>query len=77
VIKVLLVDDQALVRSGFRMILEAKEDLEVIGEAADGREAVELAQVTSPDVILIDVACRSSTASRRRGRSSSPGPRRG
>jgi DNA-binding NarL/FixJ family response regulator len=55
VIKVLLVDDQALVRSGFRMILEAKEDLEVIGEAADGREAVELAQVTSPDVILMDV----------------------
>jgi DNA-binding NarL/FixJ family response regulator len=55
VIKVLLVDDQALVRSGFRMILESKDDLEVIGEAADGREAVELAQVTSPDVILMDV----------------------
>jgi DNA-binding NarL/FixJ family response regulator len=55
VIKVMLVDDQALVRSGFRMILEAKDDLEVIGEAADGREAVELAQVTSPDVVLMDV----------------------
>jgi DNA-binding NarL/FixJ family response regulator len=55
VIRVLLVDDQALVRSGFRMILESKEDLEVIGEAADGREAVELAAVTTPDVILMDV----------------------
>jgi DNA-binding NarL/FixJ family response regulator len=55
VIKVLLVDDQALVRSGFRMILEAKEDFEVIGEAGDGREAVELAAVTTPDVILMDV----------------------
>src|SRR5262249_2803097 len=55
VIKILLVDDQALVRSGFRMILESKDDLEVIGEAADGREAVELEQVTSPDVVLMDV----------------------
>jgi DNA-binding NarL/FixJ family response regulator len=52
---VLLVDDQELVRSGFRMILEAKEDLDVVGEAGDGREAVELAAITSPDVILMDV----------------------
>jgi DNA-binding NarL/FixJ family response regulator len=55
VIRVLLVDDQALVRSGFRMILEAQGDFEVIGEAEDGREAVELAAVTTPDVILMDV----------------------
>jgi DNA-binding NarL/FixJ family response regulator len=54
-IKVLLVDDQALVRSGFRMILEAREDLEVVGEAEDGRQAVELAARTSPDVVLMDV----------------------
>jgi DNA-binding NarL/FixJ family response regulator len=54
-IKVLLVDDQALVRSGFRMILEAREDLEVVGEAEDGRKAVELAARTSPDVVLMDV----------------------
>jgi DNA-binding NarL/FixJ family response regulator len=54
-IKVLLVDDQVLVRSGFRMILEAREDFEVIGEAADGRQAVELAAITSPDVILMDI----------------------
>jgi DNA-binding NarL/FixJ family response regulator len=54
-IKVLLVDDQVLVRSGFRMILEAREDFDVVGEAADGRQAVELAFVTSPDVILMDI----------------------
>jgi DNA-binding NarL/FixJ family response regulator len=55
VIRVLVVDDQALVRSGFRMILEAREDLEVVGEAENGREAVDLALATEPDVILMDV----------------------
>jgi DNA-binding NarL/FixJ family response regulator len=54
-IRVLLCDDQALVRSGFRMILEARDDFEVVGEAENGREAVELAAITSPDVILMDV----------------------
>jgi DNA-binding NarL/FixJ family response regulator len=52
---VLLADDQALVRSGFRLILEAREDIEVVGEASDGAEAVELAQSLNPDVILMDV----------------------
>jgi DNA-binding NarL/FixJ family response regulator len=54
-IRVLLCDDQALVRSGFRMILEARKDIDVVGEAEDGVEAVELAQRRSPDVILIDI----------------------
>ena len=54
-IRVLLADDQALVRSGFRLILEAREDLEVVGEAEDGAEAVELALRLDPDVILMDV----------------------
>src|SRR3989454_5043379 len=54
-IGVLIVDDQALVRAGFRMILEAEEDVEVVGEAADGREAVAEAQRLKPDVVLMDV----------------------
>jgi DNA-binding NarL/FixJ family response regulator len=55
VIRVLIVDDQSLVRAGFRMILESEEDVEVVGEAADGAEAVEAAGSLDPDVILMDV----------------------
>jgi DNA-binding NarL/FixJ family response regulator len=55
VIRVLIVDDQSLVRAGFRMILEAEEDIEVLGEAADGAEALDAARQLSPDVILMDV----------------------
>jgi DNA-binding NarL/FixJ family response regulator len=54
-IRVLLVDDQALVRAGFRMILDAEEDIEVVGEAADGEQAVSSAARFKPDVILMDV----------------------
>ena len=54
-IRVLLCDDQALVRSGFRMILETREDLEVVGEAEDGVQALELAWRQLPDVVLMDV----------------------
>ncbi len=54
-IRVLLVDDQALVRTGFRLILAAVPDLAVVGEAGDGAEAVALAQATRPDVVLMDV----------------------
>ena len=54
-IRVLLVDDQALVRAGFRMILDAEEDIDVAGEAADGADAVAEAQRLKPDVILMDV----------------------
>ena len=54
-IRVLLADDQALVREGFRHIIDAREDLEVVGEADDGREAIALAERTHPHVILMDV----------------------
>jgi DNA-binding NarL/FixJ family response regulator len=54
-IRVLLADDQALVRAGFRALLDAQEDIEVVGEAEDGRQAVELARKFRPEVILMDI----------------------
>ena len=51
----MLVDDQALVRTGFRLILQSEPDLTVVAEAADGRRAVELADAVRPDVVLMDV----------------------
>ena len=55
VIRVLLADDDRLVRSGLRALLEAESDITVVGEAADGREAIDRARTLQPDVILIDV----------------------
>jgi len=54
-LRLLIADDQALMRAGFRMILEAQPDLRVVAEAADGVEAVELARRHRPDVILMDI----------------------
>jgi DNA-binding NarL/FixJ family response regulator len=54
-IRVLIADDQALVRAGFRMILDAEDDLEIVGEARDGAEAVQLAADLAPDVVLMDI----------------------
>jgi DNA-binding NarL/FixJ family response regulator len=54
-IRVLLVDDQALIRAGFRMILDAEEDIEVVGECADGTQAVDSVRRLKPDVVLMDI----------------------
>ncbi|MFF2961200.1 response regulator [Streptomyces sp. NPDC057963] len=54
-IKVLLVDDQALLRSAFRVLVDSESDMEVVGEAADGAQAVELARSTRADVVLMDI----------------------
>jgi DNA-binding NarL/FixJ family response regulator len=55
VIRVLLADDQALVRAGFRALLDAQDDIEVVGEASDGDEATTLARRLTPDVVLMDI----------------------
>ena len=54
-VRVLLADDEQLVRAGFRLILESEPDLEVVGEAGNGAEAVELTQELDPDVVLMDI----------------------
>jgi DNA-binding NarL/FixJ family response regulator len=55
VIRVVLVDDQELMRVGFRMVLGAQDDMEIVGEAGNGQEAVDLAEELRPDVVLMDV----------------------
>ena len=59
-IRVLLVDDHGLMREGLRSILERESDVEVVGEAASGRAAVELARTLEPDVVIMDVAMKDS-----------------
>jgi DNA-binding NarL/FixJ family response regulator len=54
-VRILIADDQALVRAGFKMILDAEDDLEVVGEAVDGPQAVEMCRRLAPDVVLMDI----------------------
>ncbi|HKE22558.1 MAG TPA: response regulator transcription factor [Bryobacteraceae bacterium] len=55
-IRVLLADDHGVVRKGLRFLLERQPDMEIVGEAADGREAVRLAEATNPDIVIMDIA---------------------
>ncbi|MBV8730356.1 MAG: response regulator transcription factor [Acidobacteriia bacterium] len=55
-IRILLADDHAVVRQGFKMILEAQPDMEIVGEAGNGREAIDLTEKLKPDVVVMDVA---------------------
>ena len=79
-IRVMLVDDQQLVRTGFRMILAVEEGIEVVGEAANGREAVDSVARLRPDIVVMDIrmpvmdgveATRRLTGTRNRRRESS------
>ncbi len=54
-VRVVLVDDQALFRAGIRMLVDSQPDLEVVGEASDGREGIEVVRATRPDVVLMDI----------------------
>jgi len=73
--RVLVADDQALVRAGFRMIIDAQEDMCVVAEANDGREAVELSRRTNPEIVLMDIRMPNVDgieATRRLGTSGNP-----
>ncbi len=60
-VKLVIADDEAMVRGGLRMLIESEPDLEVVGEAADGHEAIEITRRVRPDLVLMDFPCRGST----------------
>ena len=61
--KILLADDHAIIRQGLRSLLEKQPDIEVVGEVADGRKAIELARELKPDIVIMDITMPISTAS--------------
>ena len=75
-IRILVVDDHAVLRTGLRMLIDSQRDLEVVGEASDGDEAVRKAAALRPDVVLMDISMPGSAASRRSSASGRRRPRR-
>ena len=75
IIRVLLVDDHALARTGFRMVLDAEPDIEVVGEAANGTQAIHSAGRLHPDVVLMDVRMPELDGIAARARSRTTAPR--
>ena len=75
-LRVLLAEDHAIVREGLRALLDAQPDMEVVGEAADGREALEAAKALGPDVVVMDISMPGLNGARATRRSGGTAPGR-
>lgn len=73
-IRILLVDDQELLRAGFKMVLDVHTDIEVVGEAANGDDALRMVATTKPDVVLMDIRMPAWTVSKQPDRSARAEP---
>jgi DNA-binding NarL/FixJ family response regulator len=76
-IRIMLVDDQRLMRDGLRTLLELEPDLEVVGEAGDGQEALDIYATARPDVVLMDIRCSLWTGWKQPGVCAPAGPSQG
>ena len=72
--RIMLADDHTILRAGLRMMLNAQPDMEVVGEAQDGRQAIEEAQKLQPDLVLMDITIQTLTVLKRQDRSNGSSP---